>query len=349
MIRVKGLRIDSLTTEPQDCCTKQPGCSPTVVPERTMSTYDDQRQEADDTTYDEPYQDPDILRELFTERGLDRNEIADRLGCANCTIGVYLEKYGIERKYKDPEILHELYVEERLSGVEIAKRFGCADCTVSKHLREFGIRRKYEDPEWLREQYHGEGRSLTDIAEECGVSHQSVRAQMERHGIERRSMSEAQTSGEIQYLHDADWLRQEYIEKERTTVDIAAELGVTRWVVGRWVNRHGMKTRPSAAQPGPKNHNWVDGEYEQQYGSGFNEAKKEAVRERDNRECQGCGMAEAEHLERQGAKLSVHHKQKARHFDDPTQRNAMSNLVSLCEYGCHQLADRMAPLYPFAD
>lgn len=101
------------------------------------------------------------------------------------------------------------------------------------------------------------------------------------------------------------------------------------------------------ARAGENHPNWAGGTFP--YGPGFNEAKKEAVRERDDRECQGCGMPEADHIERFGQKLSVHHKQKARQFEDPRKRNCMSNLVSLCQSGCHQLADRMAPLYPFAE
>lgn len=98
---------------------------------------------------------------------------------------------------------------------------------------------------------------------------------------------------------------------------------------------------------GETHHQWNGGTVP--YGPGWNDAKKEAVRERDNRECQGCGMPESKQIEQFGRKLPIHHKQKARDFDDPEKRNAMDNLVALCDGGCHAEAERMAPLYPFAD
>jgi len=81
------------------------------------------------------------------------------------------------------------------------------------------------------------------------------------------------------------------------------------------------------------------------YGSGWSKRKRERVRERDGRECQSCGMAESEHRDRYNRRLHVHHIQKARQFDDPEQRNAMENLVTLC-LSCHNYWEQMTPLRP---
>lgn len=82
------------------------------------------------------------------------------------------------------------------------------------------------------------------------------------------------------------------------------------------------------------------------YGAGWNEGKKEKVRERDGRECVECGRSEVEHLEKFGTKHVVHHIQKARSFDDPEKRNAMDNLVTLCRGKCHRKWEKMSPLRP---
>lgn len=82
------------------------------------------------------------------------------------------------------------------------------------------------------------------------------------------------------------------------------------------------------------------------YGPGFSDRKKEAVRERDDRRCQHCGRTEAEHLEKYGCKHIVHHIQKARHFDDPQDRNSMGNLITLCKGKCHAAWEKMSPLRP---
>ena len=71
------------------------------------------------------------------------------------------------------------------------------------------------------------------------------------------------------------------------------------------------------------------------YGPGWDEEKREAVRERDGRRCVVCDMSESEHLEKCGRKLNVHHIIPARQSDDPEEHNALRNLISLCA-GCHR-------------
>lgn len=71
------------------------------------------------------------------------------------------------------------------------------------------------------------------------------------------------------------------------------------------------------------------------YGPGWNEEKKETVREKYDRTCQACGDSEEKHLEMYGARLSVHHILPADWFDNPEKRNAVSNLVPLCCV-CHK-------------
>lgn len=100
----------------------------------------------------------------------------------------------------------------------------------------------------------------------------------------------------------------------------------------------------SENRSGPNHHQWEGGQFP--YGAGWNDAKKEAVRERDKRTCQHCGRPEKEHVEMFGRKHSVHHIVPARQFDDPERRNAMDNLITLCQGGCHQIWERMSPLRP---
>lgn len=99
-------------------------------------------------------------------------------------------------------------------------------------------------------------------------------------------------------------------------------------------------------QVGPDHHQWKGGRPD--YGEGWTPKKRERVRERAGRRCEGCGMPEAELLEQSNRKLHVHHKIPAKKIDDPEERNAVENLTALC-IGCHRKAESMAPLYPFAD
>lgn len=77
------------------------------------------------------------------------------------------------------------------------------------------------------------------------------------------------------------------------------------------------------------------------YGPGFTDGKKEMVRERQGRKCAGCGVHESE----QPTRLSVHHIQNARTFNNAEARNDESNLVALCR-SCHSTWEKMSPLRP---
>jgi len=89
---------------------------------------------------------------------------------------------------------------------------------------------------------------------------------------------------------------------------------------------------------------WTGGQAK--YGSGWNEEKKERVRERDGRRCRDCGLPEREHIIRHGCKLHVHHITPARSFDDDERRNDTDNLITLCA-PCHLGKwEPMQPLQP---
>ena len=82
------------------------------------------------------------------------------------------------------------------------------------------------------------------------------------------------------------------------------------------------------------------------YGEGWNRRKKRKVRIRDQARCQHCGRTEPEHIEKFGAKHTVHHITPAREVDDPEKRNEKRNLITLCRGECHHTWEKMAPLRP---
>jgi len=80
----------------------------------------------------------------------------------------------------------------------------------------------------------------------------------------------------------------------------------------------------SECQKGSKHWNWQGGKSPELYSIQFNRELKELIRQRDNYQCQLCGMPECENI----VKLSVHHI-------DYNKKNCLpSNLVSLC-ISCH--------------
>jgi 5-methylcytosine-specific restriction endonuclease McrA len=248
-----------------------------------------------------------------------------------------------EPKYRDEEWLREQYVEERRTTVDIAEECGCDDTTVGDWLKRHGIETRrggvqtpeeLTDKEWLREQYVEEGRTTYEIAERCGCSGWTVGTWLERHGIETRRGGRPTP----EELTDEKWLREQYVEKERTTAGIADECGCSGVTVGTWLKRHGIETRAIEGEHHP---NWNGGS--QPYGSGWNASKRRTVRERDDHTCQDptCSVTQDDHLDRYDEKLHVHHLIKARDLDDAEERNAAENLITLCR-DCHQRWERMA-------
>ena len=132
--------------------------------------------------------------------------------------------------------------------------------------------------------------------------------------------------------------------------------GIYRARFGSWnaaLEEAGLEPRRGWANlsSGEEHPRWTGGTFP--YGPGWNDEKKEQVRERDGRKCQHCGRDEERHLELAGKKHSVHHIQKARHFDNPDHRNHLDNLVTLCsiapkggDIACHDVWEGMSPLRP---
>ncbi|EJN58004.1 homing endonuclease associated repeat-containing protein [Halogranum rubrum] len=73
------------------------------------------------------------------------------------------------------------------------------------------------------------------------------------------------------------------------------------------------------------------------YGSNWERQRQEAL-ERDDFECQHCGLTNSEHKTERGQELHVHHRVKRRAFDDYRDANQVENLVTLCR-ACHYDAE----------
>lgn len=68
-----------------------------------------------------------------------------------------------------------------------------------------------------------------------------------------------------QAFRDAEWLRREYVEKQRSTGDIAAEFEVTDGAILFWLRKHGIPRR-SVSEARQAKHWGSDGESNPMYG-----------------------------------------------------------------------------------
>lgn len=253
---------------------------------------------------------------------------------------------GGDYSHRDKETLRRLYHDEGLTAEQAAEKCGCSKWTIYRWLKRHDIETRpsgrkpiseLHDRDHLYSLYVEDGLSTTEIAEQYDCCNATVSRWLEKHGIEARDFG----STAPEELQDEETLRTLYVERELTSTEIAEMLECGDSTVCVWLHHHDIEIRPRGL-PGEKNPMWDPEATDRiEYGRGWNESKREQVRERDNRECQGCGVPESE-LPR---KLSVHHIRPARAFDDPEERNHPDNLISLC-WSCHGTANSMSPLLP---
>jgi hypothetical protein len=147
----------------------------------------------------------------------------------------------------------------------------------------------------------------------------------------------------------ADWLRAEYETKQRSTGEIASEIGITDAAVIYWLRKHGIARRtvaqaraikhwgavgeqnPMHGKTGAANPRYVDGsspERQRMYAQGGGRKFIRAVLKRDNYRCVRCSAPKTT-----PKSLHVHHiKPWAGNVE---LRFDQSNVATLCR-SCHQ-------------
>lgn len=185
-----------------------------------------------------------------------------------------------EETYKNSEWLREQYYKDDRATTDIADELGVAVSTICNWLEKHNISTKsnlvaqtgpdaelLRDSEWLRTEYSDKGRSCKDIGDELGISDTTVRNWLKQHGIDRRSASEARAEGNIEPLHNSDWLHEQYVNEQRSTRNIAEELDVSRSAVSNWLDRHNIEkpvdTDACGKQPAEelKDEEWLREQY----------------------------------------------------------------------------------------
>jgi transposase len=262
-------------------------------------------------------------------------------------------------KYRDEAWLREQYVDHKLESPEIANKCDCTPSTIIRWLDRHDIEtgppggrsenrrlrclpdERLANQEWMRKQYVGEVQSAREIAEKCGCDESTAQRWLKRHGIE---MNPDLRKREYPRLANAEWLRQEYVKKNKTGYQIADEVGCSFGRVYASIREHGIETRDIGNWPslsGSEHPNWNGGL--EGYGPGWTDTKRRDVRQRDDHTCQDprCSVTQDEHLDQYGEKLHVHHLRKALDVDDAEQRNAEENLITLCR-DCHRHWEQIA-------
>lgn len=123
-----------------------------------------------------------------------------------------------------------------------------------------------------------------------------------------------------------------YVDKGLTQPEIADILGCSGPYLCRLMKDMDIETRSKGARAGEDHPKWADGGSSRYYGS-WDKAKKKAL-ERDEYTCRSCGGTREDYKHRTVSGLEVHHHKPYSAFEDKTEANKLSNLITLC-VECH--------------
>lgn len=117
-----------------------------------------------------PWTDEEKLRELYIDKDLTYQQIADRFDCSVSTVKNWSLKYGINeetKKWKDKDLMYHLYIEEDMSQQEVADEIGCAFATVNRWIDRHNIPIKSHGGK-LDGPTPSKREANTEICERCG-------------------------------------------------------------------------------------------------------------------------------------------------------------------------------------
>jgi transposase-like protein len=101
----------------------------------------------------------------------------------------------------------------------------------------------YKDADRLRELYHGENLSSREVAERMDCDKKTILRWLENHGIVKNPQGK---TVDDKRLYDYEWLENQYVTRQRSTRDIANELGCGKKAVIRHLERAGVDRRDTS-------------------------------------------------------------------------------------------------------
>ena len=186
---------------------------------------------------------------------------------ANLQIGQKIKKGGTisKRKYRNRDWLYEKYVEEGKNQKEVSELCDVTHSTVNKWINKLDIPKRSRseilkgsihlddkieiDKEWIIDQYVNKKRTTKDIGQEIGYKDgRPIINILRDEGINIR------TPGDYFRLDiDENWLREQYIDKKRSAMDIANELGYSDVGIFNALERFNIDTRKAENHFNPTN------------------------------------------------------------------------------------------------
>jgi len=222
---------------------------------------------------------------------------------------------------------------------EVADKLGVGRRTVDKWTIRHNLRevKPWQDAETLEYFLYDKEYCQNDIARRFNLSQDSVAYWIEKNGLTQFECEECGAAIATEF-----GLKLHHYQKHDSIAGVEKECANCGGLVRRppshmdgerFCSKECHYEWRSENVTGEDHFNWKGGK-NPDYGDGWNDEKKQAVRERDGFQCDSCGMDQEQHIKTFGCKLHVHHITPWDEFDDPKKRNAMENLRALC-CQCH--------------
>jgi len=103
---------------------------------------------------------------------------------------------------------------------------------------------KFHDEEWLRDAYHD--KTVAQIANDCGVAKSSVLASLRRYKIPTRTTCSIASSNAVSLYRDKEWMFDQYVTQQKSSEQIAEELGMGSSAIAGWLETLGILKREKA-------------------------------------------------------------------------------------------------------
>ncbi|WP_235672942.1 hypothetical protein [Mycolicibacterium hodleri] len=176
--------------------------------------------------------DPAWFRCEYVENHRTITDIANEIGASISAVSRFATRQGIP-VIRDPRVLHtSTKATSKPSGPKAPPR----------------VRSSAIDPDWLHREYVVNRRSASELAHELGVATSTVHRQVNKHGFSappRPTPKKPQKDPPVRQRWDVDpdWLRDEYLKKQRTLTDIARELGMSLSTLAKVAKTHGLEVK----------------------------------------------------------------------------------------------------------
>lgn len=253
-----------------------------------------------------------------------------------------MNKYS---KILTKDFLIKEYIINKKSSAEIAKEIGCVESTICYNLKKNGIKirsnkeshtKQYNilTKKFLQREYITNKKSCRQIGDMVGCCRSVIRKFIKKYGIPIRTKSDYAKGKNNSNYRDGRYLKQYYcIDCQKQGIKTEINKDTALYGGGRCIfcSNKG-KNNTMYGRTGKLSPQYIEG-LDREYPLKFRHIR-EAIRERDNYQCQICGKS----TKKNGRRLPVHHigyNKKNLNFN---------NLITLCD-SCHSKTNTNRNIY----